>query len=124
MTKYQVLIVGIIRTMLYERSTYKRNTFCHIPALPPTTLGWPGLQWVYAQSARTCIIKGKVARIAKFGTIIVYDGRHEFRDGAPTADGVLLFDHPRSPAIHSRKKEKKTPDGWEEPREHDKRCRF
>ena len=23
--------------------------------LPPTTLGWPGLQWVYAQSERTCL---------------------------------------------------------------------
>ena len=26
----------------------------------------------------------------KFG--IVYDDRHEFRDGAPAADGVLLLD--------------------------------
>ena len=33
------------------------------------------------------------------------------------------FDQFRSPAIHSRK-QKKTLDGWEEPREHDKRCRF
>ena len=35
-----------------------------IPALPPTTLGWPGLQWVYAYSEHTCIIKYKVARVA------------------------------------------------------------
>ena len=34
------------------------------------------------------------------------------------------FDHSRSPAMHSRKKKEKSLDGWEEPREHDKRCRF
>ena len=36
-----------------------------IPATPPTTLGWPDLQWVYAQSARIYFHKkGKGARIA------------------------------------------------------------
>ena len=28
----------------------------------------------------------------KFGIIIMYGDRYEFRDGAPTADGVLLLD--------------------------------
>ena len=28
----------------------------------------------------------------KFGTIIVYGDRYEFREGAPTADGVLPLD--------------------------------
>ena len=28
----------------------------------------------------------------KFGTIIMYGDRYEFRDGAPTADSVLLLD--------------------------------
>ena len=59
-TKYQVFIVGIIRTMIYEY-IQKEDVFA-IYASHPTTLGRPGLQWVYAQGARNCTIKWKVAR--------------------------------------------------------------
>ena len=47
-TKYQV--VGVTRTVM--RVHFKGACFA-MPDSPPTTLGWPGLQWVYAQSART-----------------------------------------------------------------------
>ena len=46
-----------------DQEYIKKGACRAIPASPPTTLGWLGLQWVYVTSARTCMGKGMVARI-------------------------------------------------------------
>ena len=69
--KYQV--VGIKRTMI---RVHIEGAFFAIRASPPTTLGWPGLQWVYVHTERSCIMKYYVARIVcvKFGIVYPVPG--------------------------------------------------
>ena len=86
--------------------------------LPHST--WPGLQWAYAQSARTCIIKGKVACFVayycyssssvKLGTLCMALGTrmHKLRDGYGKIAAVVVVvaftyyrsSYPTTSAVH------------------------
>ena len=98
-TTYQVLIYQGSRYYTYDDiriRTYKRGMFCDTCfASHNTWLTGPPVGLARSVRTNTCVVKGKVARaVALYCCIQVvlctwHGDRYEFRDGAPTADGVL-----------------------------------